>query len=113
MTTKCTGAELKLFHNDDQFWPESAWVDDMELEVNGQTVSDNFSISSDLQPNDQVKILAGWVNGLEGGRDCSFESYFRRWRKQQSTVFLAVMVPRENVEAVKAAIESAGGKIQA
>jgi hypothetical protein len=112
MAMKCTGVELKRFHDDNQFWPEDAYFDDLELEVNGKVVADDFSITDDLQPNDQVRILAGWVHGIDGNLDCPFETYFRRWRRKQETAYLSVAVPRDRLDALKAAIAAAGGKVQ-
>ncbi len=41
----------------------------------------------------------------------SLETYFRRWRKKQTTTFLTVECDHTKLEAVKAAIKAAGGKI--
>jgi len=49
-----------------------------------------------------------WPDGDEGP---SLETYFRRWRKKQTTTFLTVECDHTKLEAVKAAIKAAGGKI--
>ncbi len=118
MGAKTTGAELKAFYNDPKAWSEDAegkstyWCDDVTLLVNGEEKGDGFSIHDHLKDADQVKILSGWVfsnaNPIDG---VSFDSQFRKWRKQQNTGFLAVEFPKEKEEAIKAAILAAGGKV--
>lgn len=120
MATKTNGAELKAFYNDDAYWlksPESKgddiWHEDLVLVVNGVEQVDDFSITEDLKDEDQVTIVDGVVlSNLADFKDRSFESFFKAWRKQQSTVFLSVTVPKEQLEAVRAAILAAGGSIR-
>ncbi|WOF81592.1 hypothetical protein P5704_027220 (plasmid) [Pseudomonas sp. FeN3W] len=109
-----------LAYNDDAFWNKSGdnkgediWHEELLLEVNGVEQSEDFSISEDLKDEDQVKIVDGLVmsNGKEFA-ERSFESFFKAWRKQQSTVYLAVSVPRDKQEAVRAAILAAGGSVK-
>lgn len=116
MATKTTGAEIQAFYDDKDFWPDenakgSVWHEELALKVNG-TESDDHEIPS-LNANDQVTIIAGWVSA-EGPyeADCLFETYFKRWRKIQNTAHLAVSVPKDKLEAVKAAIKAAGGSFQ-
>lgn len=118
METKTTGAELKAFNNDDSYWGKSAdssvdiWHDEMVLEVNGVEMPDGFPIE-DLKDEDQVRILNGYVmSNQEGVADQSLESFFKAWRKIQNTVHLAVEVPKQKLESVRAAILAAGGKIK-
>ncbi|HCL4132348.1 TPA: hypothetical protein N2C61_003455 [Pseudomonas aeruginosa] len=120
MATKTTGAELKAFYNDDAYWQKSAanssddiWHDEVVLEVNGVEQPDDFSINEDLKDEDQVKIVYGQVlSNRDDFADRSFESFFKAWRKQQNTIYLAVAVPKDKVEAVRAAILAAGGSIK-
>lgn len=120
MATKTTGAELREFYNDDAYWQKSGdgksddvWHEELVLEVNGVEQSDDFSINEDLKEEDQVKIVYGQVlSTREGFADRSFESFFKAWRKQQSTAYLSVSVPKEKLDAVRAAIVAAGGSIK-
>jgi hypothetical protein len=41
----------------------------------------------------------------------NFEATIRKWRKMQTTTMLAVECPNDKLDAVKAAITKAGGKI--
>ncbi len=120
MATKTNGAELKAFYNDDGYWlktPDSkgddVWHEDLVLVVNGVEQVDDFSITEDLKDEDQVTIVDGAVlSNRDDFADRSFESFFKAWRKQQNTAYLAVTVPKEKLEAVRAAILAAGGSIK-
>ncbi|RMN21125.1 hypothetical protein ALQ64_02841 [Pseudomonas cannabina] len=120
MATKTNGAELKAFYNDDAHWlksPESKaddiWHEDLVLVVNGVEQVDDFSITEDLKDEDQVTIVDGVVlSKLDDFKDRSFESFFKAWRKHQNTAYLSVTVPKEKVEALRAAILAAGGSIK-
>lgn len=119
MATKTTGAELKAFYSDDQYWrktPDSGsddvWHEDLVLVVNGAEVDDHFSIEDDLKNDDQVTIVDGFVtSNIAGFKEVSFESFFKAWRKKQNTAYLSVSVPKEKLEAVRAAIIAAGGSV--
>ncbi len=118
MATKTTGVELKAFYNDEDFWKRSVdgkvwdiWHEGLILLVNGQEQSEDFSIEKDLQDDDAVTIPVGGLVYLPPDQDCSFESFFKKWRKQQNTAHLSVSVPKEKLEAVKAAIRAAGGSV--
>ena len=37
---------------------------------------------------------------------------FRRWRKQQTTEYLSVEVPKDKADAVRSAITAAGGRVK-
>lgn len=44
MTVKTTGAEFKRFYNDTAFWPEGAWHEDEEIEVNDSPLLEDTAI---------------------------------------------------------------------
>lgn len=117
-----TGAELKAFYNDDKFWlkaddprgEDGAWHEEVILSVNDEEQGEDFSIQYDLQDDDRVLILDGVVFFRDPETEgCSFETFFKRWRKKQSTVYLSVSVPKDKVDAVRAAIKAAGGTVSA
>lgn len=117
MATKTTGAELRAFYNDDAYWqksPDSSsdeiWHEELVLVVNGVEKTDDFSINEDLADDDKVTIIDGVIlSTIDAFGARSFESFFRAWRKLQSTAHFTVTVPKEKLEAVKAAIKAAGG----
>jgi len=120
MATKTNGAELKAFYNDDAYWlktpaskTDDIWHEDLVLMVNGVEQADDFSITEDLKDEDQVTIVDGVVlSNRDDFKGRSFESFFKAWRKQQDTVYLAVAVPKDKQDAVRAAILAAGGSIK-
>ena len=113
---KCSGKELKDFENDvTYFHPGSAereatYMDDVLIEVNGVEVED-FDIQQ-LNDTDKIEIIAGGVlYCTKGQEDQSLESYFRRWKKEQTTVTIIVECDKSKHDAVVAAIKAAGGKV--
>lgn len=114
MSTNTTGAELKAFYTDPLFWPEGAYHEDEEIIADDvhKTSDDNIA---DLPDTAVVKIANGAVLGLPGVDDedaPSFEGHFKKWRKQNSTAFLSVECPKDKLDAVIAAIVSAGGRVK-
>lgn len=116
MATKTTTAEIQAFYEDKAFWPDdnengNVCHEALYLKVNGKDCVDAEIWK--LNPNDQVSIMGGWVSGDGPFEvDCTFEAYFKRWRKLQNTCYLAVSVPKDKLGAVKAAIKAAGGSFQ-
>lgn len=110
MTVKTTGAEFWAFYNDEGFWPKGAWHDDTLILVNGKEVDD---YTRENIPDDAQLVLDGGVVFLDerGTKDTGFEAHFKKWRKGQNTAYLAVECPKDKLEAVKAAIRAAGGKV--
>jgi len=114
MSTKTTGAELKAFYIDTAFWPDGAYHDDEEIIVDGVNHTP-FQDMLDIPDSSDVRISNGIVLGLPGVDDDnapSFEAYFKRWRKQQATSFIAVECNKDKFDAVVAAIIAAGGKVK-
>lgn len=112
MSTKITGAEFKRFYADPVFWPTGAYHDDVVVTING--VMDNESDLLTIDDASVVVIDGGFVLDLPGAyfhNSTSFESHFKRWKKLQNTGFLLVEAPKDKIEAVKAAIKAAGGKV--
>lgn len=113
MAVKMTGAEWLAFYSDPSFWPKGAWHDDEEFLVDGSPASDGLDLAK-VPPEASITVSGGIVYiRATDNHGPSLESYIRRWRKVQTTTMIAVEVPKEKLEAVKAAIAAAGGKVQA
>lgn len=112
MTVKTTGAEFKRFYNDPAFWPEGAWHEDEEIEVNGSPLSEDTALE-DVPDNAVMKIAGGFILGLPDRDDNepSFEAHFKKWRRVQNTVSFVVECAKGKEGAVRAAILAAGGRI--
>jgi len=115
MATRTTGAELKRFYQDPEYWPQTegnTWHEDETITVNGEVMEPNFEIAG-LADDAIVLVAGGIVFGpkWKADNEPSFESYFKRWRKQQTTRSFAVECDESKLEAVMAAIKAAGGRV--
>lgn len=110
MTVKTTGAEFKRFYFDDAYWPDGTWHEDEEIEIDGNPISEDLAIE-DIHNIAALKVTGGIVMGLADGSEPSVESYFKKWRKAQSTVSFVVECDKDKEGAVRAAIRAAGGRI--
>lgn len=113
MATKTTGAEFKRFYSDDSFWRPpgrtDTWHEDEAITVKGEAYDGDIAAMAD---DALVTISGGWVMGVSSnGEALGFETFFKRWRKQQTTVSFLVECDIENAESIKAAIRAAGGTI--
>lgn len=109
MTTNTNGAEFKRFYNDSTFWPDNAWHEDVGFYVDGELIGDDFDMNT-VADTAKVGIDGGIVLGLPKGEP-SVESYFKRWRKEQTLKTLVVEVDLAKLDDVLAAIKAAGGKV--
>ena len=111
METKTTGAEYKAYIADDdpKWWPDGSYIDDDLILVDGQPMDDAGFDATTLHDNAAVVIECGtyYSNGIDGDPK-SLEAHFKRWRKAQTTVRIAVEVHRDKLESLKLAIKAAG-----
>ena len=113
MTVKTTGAEFKKFYEDQNLWPEDVWHEEARLFVDDVEQVDGGIDINNLSDSATVTIEGGVLLGVlwEDGDGPSLETYFLRWKKLQSTVCFNVECDKSIVDAVKAAIRAAGGKV--
>lgn len=112
MALKTTGKELKAFLADDSIWPDASdnnvFHEEVTLMVGG--VERDSDYLEKITDDEAVTITSGYVTSIGLTQvDCTFESYLKKWRKQQNTVFLSVSVPKDKLDSVKAAIKAVGG----
>lgn len=113
MATKTTGAEFKRFYADSKYWPDGGdvWHEDEEVIVNGKKIEE-YSLNVEKMADDDIITLShGVVFGVGKGDDISFETYFKRWRKEQSTTNLVVECGINARESLAAVIKANGGKV--
>lgn len=115
MATKTSGIEFKRFYNDAKYWPPGAdvWHEDVTYVINGKELSDDEDPTK-VTDSDVVVIHGGMVMKsplYKEGNEPSVESYFRRWKKEQTTTAFVVECDVAKIEVIKAAIKAAGGKI--
>lgn len=106
MTTKTTGLEFKRFYAEP--WHDGQYHEDVELTINGKL----YDEWPDINDTDIMTISGGIICNDNDGSCVSFESFFKKWRKQQQNRILIVEVPVDNLDNLVAAIKSAGGKIK-
>ena len=110
MTVKTTGAEFKRFYFDDAYWPDGTWHEDEEIEVDGLPISEDLAFE-DIPDTASMRIAGGVVMGLADDSGPSFESYFKKWHKAQSTVSFVVECDKNKEGAVRSAVRAAGGRV--
>lgn len=108
---KTTGAEWKAFNADTTYWAEFC-VEDEIVTVNGSRVDEYSDYIDALADADKVTVDGGWVADQGSDKEYSLNTFFKRWRKQQTTEYLSVEVPKEKASVVRDAIKAAGGKVK-
>lgn len=116
MSVKTNGAEYKAYINEQsaKWWPDGAYMDDVVLMVNGEEIGeDNVDFDhAGMDDADSVSIICGEFYSTPGDREpTSLIAHFKRWRKAQTTVRIAVEVHKDKSQAVEDAIKAAGGRI--
>lgn len=114
MTVKTTGIEIKRFYRDKDFWPDDngeTYHDSEEIFVDGTSLAIEKSIF-DIPDSAVVSIRGGVVFGpMWDSNEPTFEAYFKRWKKMQTTVTLLIECDVTAADVVAAAIKTAGGRV--
>lgn len=114
MAIKTTGAEYKRFSEDKSAWPEDdgkTYVDGECLLVDEAEWGTELGVDA-IPDTATVHIADGWVFRPDADEPIKLETYFKRWLKRQSSVNFVVECDVASLDAVKAAIKAAGGKIR-
>lgn len=102
---KVEGALWKLFYNDEGFW-EGHFHDDTLITFDGIEQQDYENPA----PGSVVKIEAGYVYKHSDGYPCvSLTSFFRKWKKIQTTTVIVVTVNKDAADSVRHEIGKLGG----
>lgn len=112
MTAKTTGAELKRFYADKEFWPDNGdlYHEDECITVDGADLPSHVGIDQ-IPDGANVTVAHGCIVGLSDGDEPSFEAYFKRWRKKQTTASFVVECDIDKREALVALIKANSGKV--
>jgi hypothetical protein len=90
-------------------WPEGQWFDDSDVTINGKS-DDDVEVIGDT---DAVEFTAGVVfadaHDKEGK---SLTRHFSAWLKAQNTVAVICEVPKDQLDALAAAIKALGGRVR-
>jgi selenophosphate synthetase-related protein len=104
---KITAREWLAFANDDEFWGQQ-YIDDEYVIVADEEI--DIDRIKGMAANTKITI-EGSVYNSTGNYVRSLDAQIKLWRKKQTTTTFVVEVKKENLEALKSAIVSAGGKI--
>lgn len=112
MSTKTNGATFKRFYDDKTFWPQddgNTWHEDEYVLVNDAEHEGNYETIPDEA---KVSIEGGIVFGPQWeGNEPSFETFFKRWLKLQTTTSIVIECDISKRDAVIDAVKAAGGKV--
>jgi len=111
MAVKGTGAEFLAFYQDPEFWPKGAWHDDTLIWIDGEFYEGSEDYATVIQPTSKVRIEGGGVYDLPNGREASFETHFKAWRKKQTTTTFVVSGPKGRADEMKALLKANGFKV--
>ena len=111
MTAKTTGAELKRFYADEEFWPAGdVYHEDECITVDGADRPSHVDIDQ-IPDGANVTVAHGCIIGLSDGDEPSFEAYFKRWRKKQTTASFVVECDLAKKAELVALLKANGGKV--
>lgn len=110
---RTNGAEFKKFYSDANYWKNGIYHEEELIEVDGVELNadDDFN---EIPDTAHVRVSYGVVYADENNHNelCSFESYFRKWRKEQRTDCFVVKCTKESSDELKVLIKAHGGQIQ-
>jgi hypothetical protein len=105
---KTTGALWKEFYNDEAFW-EGYYHDDTLIFFDDVEVEEY----EDPLPGSVVRIESGYVYKNDGdsftSHDLSLETFFKRWKKKQTTRTMVVTVDKDDFAKVFETISNIPG----
>lgn len=102
-----TGAEWAAFLKDETIWTPRAYHDDVLLLVDGVPHSDLDAVPV----AGLIYIECGYVV-FEDSTTQDLLALFLGWKEKQTTTRLVIRVAHDKLEAVKAAVEAAGGTVE-
>lgn len=109
MTVKTFGVEFKRFYSDQKYWPDKGdtYHDDVIYRVNGEEVDGDFDMTK-VEDTASIEIEGGIVMNspfYSKDNEPSLETYFRRWKKEQTTAYFLVECDVSQVEGAKKAVK--------
>lgn len=105
---KTTGAEFRAFYTDPAIWKEGVYHEDGIFLVGDEELDFSEDLES-VPPNAVMKIDGGVI--FDGDECLDFEKVFRRWKKAQAVVVLAIEVKRADEDAMAEAVKRLGGRV--
>lgn len=100
---KVLGSDIVDFFNSS--WPEEYYVDDSVMSVNADKI---FIDETDTQMPTTDKYELSKFGYLCGAGNLSLETFYSRWKKNQTTITMVVQVPKENEQEIREMLKRAG-----
>lgn len=110
MTVRMTGAEFKRFYSDPLVWKDDTYTDDVLVLVDGANSSEADIDLSEVADTALVEIHRGEIAEGVPGVPIDMADAALWWRERQANVHFNVAVPRNQVDAFKAALAALGLK---
>lgn len=110
MAIKTTGKDFKRFYDDPSVWLDGYYHDDTVITVDGKLDEGDIDLA-EIEDAAVVVVSSGWIINADGDAVVALGVALKRWLKKQDAVSFTVECSPSELEAVKAAIKAAGGKV--
>lgn len=105
------GATFKIFYNDPEVWKEGYYHDDGQILIDGKCSMEHEIDPAACSDGAVVEFTSISIFNEDGDHIEDMSDAFDRWMSKQTSATALFSCPKECLDAVKAAIEAAGGKI--
>ena len=112
MAAKTTGAEFLAFYTDDAYWTEGMWHEEESVWINGVLYEGHDGIGEVIKPSDSIKIDGGFIVNTPDGSEPTFDGYFKKWKRAQTTASFVVSGPKDRSDELKAMLKAKGFKVE-
>jgi hypothetical protein len=101
---------LEFIEIGNDIWNDS-YIEEISISVGGTEIEDEGKEFKRLPLGTKITVGGFIANSYTGNYVRSLDAQIKLWRKQRDCSTLLIEVKKENIDAVKAAIKLAGGKI--
>lgn len=107
---KTTAVVYNKFLTDPDYWPVDAYMDDVEIYVDGILSEDGVDTEK-LPPDSKIEIGVGYITNPDGDALGSLQSFFKKWLRLQTNSIIMVECENSQIEEIKDLLKSKGCKI--
>jgi len=108
MTVKMVGIDFKRFYSDPSIWGEETFHDDVLIMVDGLNATETDIDLSAVSDTAMIEIHSGEIIGALPGVPDDMADAAVWWRAKQGNVQFVVTVPKDQIDAFKAAVAGIG-----
>ena len=110
MSIKISGAQLKLFLSDTDYWGSKIW-DEISVSINGKDVLEDFD-PWQIRDTDIIQFNYGYVcNEDDMSEQTNVVSFVKKWIKLQNTKHLVVSVSLDKADEIIQMLKDYGCKV--